>query len=297
LVVAGIIKVAAAILLVAPWPTASAAADDASAGTPAPPPPSADPTKLLLGDIGGLRSEFNKLGIIPAVTETEEILGNVNGGVRRGLIYECLMDINLAYDFRPQFHWRGNFFVRAYQIHGKGLTATNIDNLNTISGIEATATTRLFELWYEQHIGDWLRIRIGQQSAGQEFLISTGAKPFINSAFGWPTLPGVDLPSGGPNYPLATPAVRFRIDANDELTFFAGIFNGNPAGPGNGDPQQRDASGTSFRINDGISAFYETRYNPATHPETAPTGLALGTTPNASPTYGSTLWEFRSLVR
>src|SRR5205823_896574 len=102
-----------------------------------------------------------------------------------------------------------------------GYTAANIDNLNTISGIKATATTRLFELWYEQHIGDWLRIRIGQQSAGQEFLISTGAKPFINSAFGWPTLPGVDLPSGGPNYPLATPAVRFRIDANDELTLFA----------------------------------------------------------------------------
>jgi len=50
----------------------------------------------------------------------------------------------LAFDFRPQFHWRGNFFVRAYQIHGKGLIAANIDNLNTISGIEATATTRLF---------------------------------------------------------------------------------------------------------------------------------------------------------
>lgn len=89
----------------------------------------------------------------------------------------------MAFDFRPQFHWRGNFFVRAYQIHGKGLTAANIDNLNTISGSEATATTRLFELWYEQHIGDWLRIRIGQQSAGQEFLVTTAAKPFVNSAF------------------------------------------------------------------------------------------------------------------
>jgi len=174
---------AAAIFLAALWPTAPAAVDDAAAGTPTP-PPDADPTKLLLGDIGGLRSELTKLGIIPVVTETEEVLGNVSGGVRQGLIYEGLTDFNLTYDFRPQFHWRGNFFVRAYQIHGKGLTAANIDNLNTISGIEATATTRLFELWYEQHIGDWLRIRIGQQSAGQEFLIATGAKPFINSAFG-----------------------------------------------------------------------------------------------------------------
>jgi porin len=133
------------------------------------------------------------------------------------LIYEGLTDVSLAYDFRPQFHWRGNFFVRAYQIHGRGLTANYMDNLNTVSGIEATATARLFELWYEQHIGDWLRIRIGQQSAGQEFLVTTAAKPFINSAFGWPTLPDTDLPSGGPSYPLATPAVRFRIDASDEL--------------------------------------------------------------------------------
>ena len=259
------IKAAAAIFFAALWPTAPAAADDAAAGTP-PPPPEADPAKLLLGNIGGLRSELTKLGIVPAVTETEEVLGNVSGGVRQGLIYEGLTDLSLAYDFRLQFHWRGNFFVRAYQIHGKGLTAANIDNLNMISGIEATATTRLFELWYEQHIGDWLRIRIGQQSAGQEFLISTGARLFINSAFGWPTLPGVDLPSGGPNYPLATPAVRLRIDVNDELTVFAGIFNGNPAGPGTGDPQQRDGSGTSFRLNDGISAFYETRYNPGNSP-------------------------------
>ena len=260
---------AAAILLATLWPDTPAAAEEPSGGTPAPPPPSADPAKLLLGDIGGLRSELTKRGIIPVVTEIEEFLGNVSGGVRQGLIYEGLTDVSLAYDFRPQFHWRGNFFVRAYQIHGRGLTANYIDNLNTVSGIEATATTRLFELWYEQHIGDWLRIRIGQQSAGLEFLVTTGAKPFVNSAFGWPTLPDVDLPSGGPSYPLATPAVRFRIDASDELTFFAGIFNGDPAGPGPGNPQQRDASGTSFRIGDGILALYEARYNPDNSPKNA----------------------------
>ena len=76
------------ILIAALWPTAPAAADDASAGTPAPPPPSADPTKLLLGDIGGLRSGLTKLGLTPAMSETDEVLGNVGGGVRQGLIYE-----------------------------------------------------------------------------------------------------------------------------------------------------------------------------------------------------------------
>ena len=74
---------AAAILRAAVWPNMTAAADEPSAGAPAPPPPSADPTKLLLGDIGGLRSELTKRGIIPAVTEIEEFLGNVSGGVRQ----------------------------------------------------------------------------------------------------------------------------------------------------------------------------------------------------------------------
>ena len=86
---AGIIKVAAAAIFLAPlWPTASAAADDTPAGTPAPPPPNADPTKLLLGDISGLRPGLTKLGLTPAMTETDEVLGNVSGGVRQGLIYE-----------------------------------------------------------------------------------------------------------------------------------------------------------------------------------------------------------------
>jgi hypothetical protein len=87
-----------------------------------------------------LRSELTKRGIIRRVSRQCQRRGSAS------LIYEGLTDLSLAFDFRPQFHWRGNFFVRAYQIHGKGLTAANIDNLNTISGIEATATTRLFEL-------------------------------------------------------------------------------------------------------------------------------------------------------
>src|SRR5437879_4564724 len=95
--------------------------------------------------------------------------------VRAAWFYPPRFATILAVDLRPQFHWRGNFFVRAYQIRGRGLTP-EIANLNTISSIEAAATTRLFELWYEQHIGDWLRVRLGRQAADQEFLIANGAK-------------------------------------------------------------------------------------------------------------------------
>lgn len=233
-------------------------------------PPAGDlwTRNTLLGDTDGLRPVMQRYGLSLGITETSEILGNPTGGERQGLIYEGVTDLNLGLDLRTYFDWRGVFFARAYQIHGRGLSANDLDNLNIASGIEATRATRLYELWYEQHIGDWLRIRIGQQSAGQEFLISSSARLFVNSTFGWPTLPSIDLPSGGPNYPLGTPAVRVRVDASPALTFFAGVFNGNPAGPGVGDPQQRDASGTDFRVyEDGVFAIFETRYNPENSPQ------------------------------
>jgi porin len=110
-------------------------------------------------------------------------------------------------------------------------------------------------------------VRVGQQAADQEFLVSTTAKLFVNATFGFPTLASTALPSGGPAYPLATPAVRVRVDAGDALTFSAAVFNGDPAGPGVGNPQRRDLSGTAFRIGDGVLALFETRYNPDNSPQ------------------------------
>ncbi|HYM71845.1 MAG TPA: carbohydrate porin [Stellaceae bacterium] len=224
--------------------------------------------KTLLGDIGGLRSAIAPYGLTVTATETSEVLGNVSGGIRQGAIYEGLTDLGAKLDLRPFFHWPGEFYARAFQIHGRGLSANNLGgNLNTVSSIEAVATTRLSELWYEQHIGDWLRVRVGQQAADQEFLVSTTAKLFVNATFGFPTLASTALPSGGPAYPLATPAVRVRVDASDALTFSAAVFNGDPAGPGVGNPQRRDLSGTAFRIGDGVLALFETRYNPDNSPQ------------------------------
>lgn len=225
--------------------------------------------KTLLGDMGGLRPGIARYGFTLNASETDEVLGNVSGGIRRGAIYEGLTDVSLKWDLRKYFDWRGVFYVRAFQIHGRGLSGNDLDNLNTVSSLEADRSTRLFEAWYEQHVGDWLRIRIGQQAADQEFLVSATAKLFVNSTFGFPTLPGTDLPAGGPAYPLATPAVRFRIDASDALTFFGGVFNANPTGApfSDPDPQARDPWGTAFRTGDGALVLFETRYNPENSPK------------------------------
>lgn len=221
--------------------------------------------ETLIGDSGGVRPWLADHGLSLALSETSEVLANVSGGIRHGIIYEGLTDAALQFDLRTKYEWPGVFYVRGLQIHGRGLSENYLDNLNTASSIEATRATRLFELWYEHYLTDWLRLKIGQQAADQEFLVSTTAKLFINSTFGFPTLPATDLPSGGPAYPLGTPAARVRV-GNDEAHVIAAVFNGDPAGPGPGDPQLRDASGTAFRTGDGAFAIAEIHYNPGATP-------------------------------
>jgi porin len=218
-----------------------------------------DPEKLLLNFEA--RHQLCKSGFKFGLTETSEILGNLTGGLRQGARYEGVTDLNLKINLRPGFHVRGEIFARAYQIHGRGLSADNIGNLNLTSSIEASRTTRLSELWYEQHFDNW-RLRIGQLAIGTEFLNPDSARLFVNATFGWPTQPSVDLPSGGPGYPLGTPGVRLRVDPQEGVTTFFALFNGDPTGAGVGGSQLRDASGTAFRTSDGAWVVGEIRYNP-----------------------------------
>jgi porin len=67
---------------------------------------------------------------------------------------------------------------------------------------------------------------------------------------GWPAITSVDLPSGGPSPPLAAMGARLLVNITEQLSVLGGIFDGNQAGPGPGDPQQRDRYGVNFRVND-----------------------------------------------
>ena len=214
----------------------------------------------LLGDPGGLRSAAARHGLTFGLSEAAEGLGNATGGVRQGAIFEGLLSMSVGLDTGKAGLWQGGTFnASAYQIHGRGLSLNDLDNNGTtVSGIEALRGTLLFELWYEQAVlAGKLGIRVGQMAADQEFIISQYANLFINHTFGWNTLPSADLPSGGPAYPLATPGVRLRYIPNDHVAVLLAVLNGNPAGPGVGFPQARDASGTAFRLSDGVFVIGE----------------------------------------
>ena len=171
-------------------------------------------TNYLLGNMAGLRPFLSEYGISFALQETSEVLGNATGGVRQGFEYDGLTQMLLQMDTQRAFGWYGGTFnASALQIHGRNLSADNLDTLQTASGIEADRATRLWELWYQQKLleEDRLDVKIGQQSLDQEFMVSQNALLFVNTMFGWPMLPSADMPGGGPAYPLSAPGVRLRL--------------------------------------------------------------------------------------
>ena len=216
----------------------------------------------LLGDVGGIRPVSDRVGISFGLSETTEMLGNPIGGVKRGAIVEGLTQMSIGVDLTKALGLQGSLFnVSALQIHGQGLSFENVRNLNVISSIEADPSTRLNELWFQQSFSDdRLDIKIGQQSADLEFITSEYEDLFINSGFGWPTLPAADLPSGGPAYPLPTPGIRLRAKPNDNIIALLGLYNGSPAGLRPGDPQVNDPSGTNFDVSSGYFLIGEAQY-------------------------------------
>lgn len=227
-----------------------------------PPPASIASSLGPLGDPGGTRSVLEKAGIAYSLTYIGEGLGNATGGFKQGGIYQGRLDFQLDADLDKLSGWKGaTFHTNFYQIHGRGLSRYYVGNLLTTSGIEALPSTRLYELWLEQSLLDGkAALRVGQLAADTEFLLSQYAALFVNATFGWPAITAVDLPSGGPAYPLATPGARLKLTPTKEFTLLAALFNGDPAGPGPEDPQKRNRHGLEFRLGDPPLLITEGQY-------------------------------------
>ncbi|MBV8124328.1 MAG: carbohydrate porin [Paucibacter sp.] len=222
-------------------------------------------SSALLGDLWGLRTELSKVGVTLSIQETSEYLGNTSGGTQRSFAYDGLTEVLLQLDTQRAFrHYGGLFNMSLLNIHGKNLSARNLQTLQTASGIESDDGTRLWELWYDQKFldEDRLDVKIGQQSLDQEFMVSTNSAYFINTMMGWPMLPSADMPAGGPAYPLSALGVRLSARPVNGVTLLAGVFSGDPVKNDNGsDPQQQNRHGTSFPLNSGQLYIAEAQFS------------------------------------
>jgi porin len=219
----------------------------------------------LLGDAGGLRSTLWNDGITIGIQDINEVWGNVSGGIKRGASYDGVTLASIGLDTQRAFGWRGGTFnISAWNIRGRSISSDNLLNLQTVSGILATPTTRIWEVWYQQSFLDGqFDIRLGQQSLDQEFLVSANSALFINTMMGWPMVPSADLYAGGPAYPLSSLGVRLRAQLPAGFTVLGGVFDDNPpGGPFDADSQLLGSTrwGGNFNLRTGALIIGEIQY-------------------------------------
>ncbi len=217
----------------------------------------------LLGDMGGIRPTLGNYGITLSFTDSENLLGNLAGGVKQGATLQGVATGTMEIDTGKAFGLQGGtFHVTALQIHGRSLTPYYLDDLQAANGNEAENTTRLWELWYDQGF-DYGKfdVKLGQQSIDNEFIVSKYSGLFVNTMAGWPLIPSDDLYGGGPAFPLASLGARLQARPSDNTTFLAGAFDDNPGGGiFSDDAQALDAAGAKFNLNTGALFITELQY-------------------------------------
>jgi porin len=213
------------------------------------------------GDPFGSVRDLSERGIDFRLSYIADALGNVRGGQRRGWIGQGLFEPSLRIDFERLAGIHGlRAYANGFFIHNTGRVRRDfVGGVNTIAAIEAMPRIRLSELWLEQSIANGLvRLRAGQLAADVEFFFSDLSPLFLQSDF--PTISALNLPGGGPAFPLATPGVLMQVVPNERLNFRAALFNGRVSRPGEDDDQVRNRYNTDFRIRDPGLLFAEARF-------------------------------------
>jgi porin len=200
-------------------------------------------------------------GLLYDFVYTNDLLANVSGGSRRGVIDQGKLEGIVSAELEKLAGLPGlYFFANAVQIHNTGhIRRDYVGGINTIASIEGVPTTRLSELWFEQKLADGtLSVRFGQLAADVEFFFSDASAMFLQSD--WATITAVNLPSGGPAYPLSTPGIRLKIESAHDMALLVALYNGDPAGPGPGDEQRRNHHGLNFRVSDAPLVIAEAQF-------------------------------------
>jgi len=227
---AGAALALAVILAAAP---ARAASDDVdSNGAPIPSIATSLPGN---GDPGSMRKWLYERGFTYSFVLTSEILGGAAGGMRRGAVFQGKLETIVTGDLEKMLGLRGlTFFTNSFQIHNTGgIRRDYVGSFNTISNIEALATTRLSEIWLEQKFfNDTFSVRFGQLAADAEFFISDYSVFLMTSD--WPSITAQNLPSGGPLTRFRRPAFGSSSSRTSRLRFWPRFLTEIRPGPDRG---------------------------------------------------------------
>ena len=202
---------------------------------PADPATLPDPINLLnqprlAGEFWGVRPKVETNGVVLTAQSISDLLGNTTGGAATGTTYSGLLNLGLAVDLQKAVGWEGASFKNTWLwLYGSNLSSQYIGNALAASSIAGNPGFRCYELWFQQNLfHDVFSIRGGLLGLDTEFMVSDTATLFVNSTFGPPALFTLNVPNGGPTYPMATPGVRLALQPASWITIRSALAQANP---------------------------------------------------------------------
>jgi porin len=183
----------------------------------------------ITGTWGGLRRKLTDRGFELMGSYDAEVWGNTKGGLESGTVFTGLLDFGLKLDLEKAFGWPGASLSTTWLLlSGKNASEDLVGNFLTISNNAGFNTLRNYELWFQQNLlDDKFSIRLGQLAADTEFFISGYAALFLNGTFGWPASMYMNLPEGGPSFPVGTLGIRWAVQPVKWFRFQTAVFQGN----------------------------------------------------------------------
>lgn len=177
----------------------------------------------------GFRTGLEDRGLTFYGGYTVEVWGNTTGGLKTGAVYTGLLDFGLELDLERLVGWQGGRVNTSWLwLSGRDASEDLVGNFLTISNIAGFNTLRMFELWFSQTLWEErIEVQVGQLAADSTFVISDYAGLFLNGTFGWPAFMYMNLPEGGPGYPMGTLGARLEVNPVSWMSFQTAVFQGN----------------------------------------------------------------------
>jgi porin len=171
----------------------------------------------LTGDWGGARTRLGDHGVTIDATYASDLFTARGETSALGHV-----DAALTLDTGKLGLWDGGtLYILGQNNHGSGINDA-VGSAQPVTNLEAAPYTQLSELFFEQALGDRLRVRIGKQDANRDFGTPRFGGNFINNNFGmFPTAPLPSYPSTGLGALVAGQPLAW-------LTARLAIFEGSP---------------------------------------------------------------------
>jgi len=184
----------------------------------------------LAGEFLGYRPKAETNGVVLTLQSISDMLGNTTGGASQGGTYSGLLNFGLAVDLQKAAGWEGASFKNSWiWLYGNDVSQKYIHNALTASSVAGYPAFRCSELWFQQNfLHDAFSIRGGLIGVDTEFMVCDTGNLFVNSAFSLLPIFVLNVPNGGPVFPMSTPGLRLALQPYSWLTLRTVFTQANP---------------------------------------------------------------------